>query len=74
MHIIGTVHLVGIKKVSVHKMRGISWLAENRLASQDGLRCVEYVNKEGNKDNYCSSPLPPHIYVYLLRRPERGAR
>jgi hypothetical protein len=24
-----------------HKMRGISWLAENRLASQEGLCCME---------------------------------
>jgi hypothetical protein len=25
-----------------HKMRGISWLAENMLASQDGLCCMEW--------------------------------
>jgi len=24
-----------------HKMRGSSWLAENRLASQEGLCCME---------------------------------
>jgi hypothetical protein len=27
-----------------HKMWGISWLAENRLASQEGLCCVEWVS------------------------------
>jgi hypothetical protein len=28
-----------------HKMRGIAWLAANRLASQEGLCCMEQVNK-----------------------------
>jgi hypothetical protein len=28
-----------------HKMRGISWVAENRLASREGLCCMEPVSK-----------------------------
>ena len=31
-----------------HKMRGISWLGENRLVSQGGLNCVEWVSKQHN--------------------------
>jgi len=29
-----------------HKMRGISCLAENRLTSQEGFRCMEEVSKK----------------------------
>jgi len=32
-----------------HKMLGISCLAENRLASQEGLRSMEQVNKNFTK-------------------------
>jgi hypothetical protein len=31
---------------ALHKMRRISWLAANRLNSQEGLCCVEWVSKE----------------------------
>jgi len=31
-------------------MRGISWLAANQLASQEGLCTVEYVSKEVSAD------------------------
>jgi hypothetical protein len=30
-----------VMNLRVHKMRGISWLAANRLASQEGLCCME---------------------------------
>jgi hypothetical protein len=32
-----------VEKFSFHKMRGISWLAEKRLASQERPCCVEIV-------------------------------
>jgi hypothetical protein len=28
-----------------HQMWGISWLAEDRLASQEGLCCMEWISK-----------------------------
>jgi len=33
-----------VMNIRFHKMRGISWLDENRLASQEGLCCMELVS------------------------------
>jgi hypothetical protein len=38
-----------VMKLWVYKMRRISWLAENRLASQEGLCCMEWVSKYVSK-------------------------
>ena len=41
-----------------HKMQGISWLAENRLASQEGLCSMEWISK-------IFKTTPPVLYLYL---------
>ena len=57
----------GVMKFSFYKTRGISWLGENRLASQEGIRCMELVSY-GNGD-WLKFPktlaIGPHLKTWI---------
>ena len=51
-----------LRTFEFHEMRGISWLAENRLASQEGLCSKEWISKQASSIHL----LVPEVHIQSL--------